>query len=195
MIQTKTKIFSLLLLFLCTFAYGQMEQYSYKREIIGVSGQWYKLKLPDEIFGKISPKLDDIRIFGISPTNDTIEAPYLLQLTAEKSINKEISFKTINMSKNDKGYYFTFEIPTSETINQIKLDFEQKNFDWYCKLEGSNNLNNWFTIVDKYRILSIKNENTDYQFNLLAIQNSNYRFYRLLIDSKEKPELNSASIS
>jgi len=141
-----------------------MEQYSYKRELTGVSGEWHKLILPDEIFRKISQNLNDIRIFGITVSNDTVEAPYLLRLTTGNISGKEISFNTLNTSHNDKGYYFTFEIPTVEPINQIKLDFKQENFDWRIKLEGSQNQNDWFTISDNYRILSLKNEITDFQF-------------------------------
>lgn len=172
-----------------------MEQYNYKRELKGVSDQWHKLILPDEIFGKTLPGLTDIRIFGITASNDTIEVPYLLRLTTEKISSKEIAFKTLNTSQNDKGYYFTFEIPTTEPITQIKLGFKQENFDWRIKLEGSQNLNDWFTIVENYRILSIKNEITDFQFTKLIFPSSKYRFFRLLVDSKEKPELTDANIT
>ena len=195
MMRPRTNPFIFLFLFICSIAYGQMEKYSYKRELTGVSGEWHKLILPDEIFGKVSQNLNDIRIFGTTLSNDTVEAPYLLRLTTGNISGKEISFNTLNPSHNDKGYYFTFEIPTAEPINQIKLDFKQENFDWRIKLEGSQNQNDWFTISDNYRILSIKNEITDFQFTLLTFPASKYRFFRLQIDSKEKPELNQAIIS
>ena len=86
-------------------------------------------------------------------------------------------------------------VDITETINQIKLEFEQQNFDWQLKLEGSQNQQEWFTIVDDYRILSIKNGLTDFQFTKLNFPNSKYRFFRLLIDSKEKPDLKSVSIT
>ena len=195
MMRPRTKPFIFLFLFVCSVAYGQMEQYNYKREITGYSGQWNKLILPDEIFGKISQNLNDIRIYGTTANNDTVEAPYLLRLSTGNISGKEISFNTLNTSHNDKGYYFTFEIPATEPINQILLDFKQENFDWRIKLEGSQNQNDWFTISDNYRILSIKNEITDFQFTRLTFPDSKYRFFRLQIDSKEKPELNQAKIS
>ncbi len=77
---------TLLLLLVCSYSYGQIEQYNYKRELIGVSDQWHKVILTDEIFGKVSGNLSDIRIFGITANNDTIETPYLLRLTSEKLI-------------------------------------------------------------------------------------------------------------
>jgi len=188
------KILSILLILHCSFSYGQIEQYNFKRELKGISEQWHKIILPDEVFGKVSQELTDIRIFGITTNNDTVEVPYLLRIESEKIFIKDVAFLTINTSQNDKGFYFTFEIPTTEPINQIKLDFKQNNFDWRVKLEGSQNQNEWFTIIENYRILSIKNEITDFQSTKLTFPNSKYRFFRLFIDSKEKPELTSTSI-
>lgn len=195
MMKPITKLLSILLLLNCSFTFGQIEQYNFKRELKGVSEQWHKIILPDEVFGKTSNDLTDIRIFGITADNDTIETPYLLQLATESVSNKNILFKTLNVSQNDKGYYFTFEIPTIEAINQIKLDFKQNNFDWQVKLEGSHNQNDWFTVIDNYRILSIKNELTDFQFTKLSFPNSKYRLFRLHIYSKEKPDLTVANVS
>lgn len=190
-----TKILSILLILNCSFSYGQIEQYNFKRELKGISEQWHKIIIPDKIFGKVSQELTDIRIFGITTSNDTIEVPYLLRLASEKTFVKDVAFKTINVSQNNKGFYFTFEIPTTEPINQIKLDFKQNNFDWRVKLEGNQNQSDWFTINENYRILSIKNEITDFQFTKLTFPSSKYRFFRLYIDSKEKPELTFASIT
>lgn len=194
MMKPITKILSLLLSLYGSFSYGQISQYNYKRELKGISAQWHKIILPDEVFGKVSQELNDIRIFGITAKHDTIEVPFLLRLASEKTFVKDVTFKTINTSQNENGFYFTFEIPTTEPINQIKLDFKQPNFDWRVKLEGSQNQSEWFSIIENYRIVSIKNEITNFQFTKLAFPNAKYRYIRLFIDSKERPELASASI-
>jgi predicted transcriptional regulator YdeE len=194
----KMRIKALTFLFLITslFSNGQIEKYNYKREIKGVSDQWHKINLPDAVFGKVSQDLNDIRIFGVTPENDTIEAPYILRIAnKKKTSSKEVVFKTLNTSYNENGYYFTFEIPTSEAINKINLDFAQNNYDWRVKLEGSQDQNDWFTIVDSYRVLSIKNGETNFQYSKLTFPSSKYRFFRLLIRSEEKPELTVASIT
>ena len=80
------------------------------------------------------------------------------------------------------------------TINQIHLNFKQKNYDWRIKLEGSNDQQNWFTVVDHYRILSIKNDQTDYQFNKIVFPDSKYNYYRIGIPANEKPLLKSAKM-
>jgi len=193
--KLKTKINSCLLLFICSFTFGQIGEYTYKRELEGINDQWHTIELPKEIFGKISRNLSDLRIYGITIENDTIEAPYLLNISIGKTIINEINFKSINNSFNKNGYYFTFKIPAKATINQIKLDFKRDNFDWKIALQGSQNQQEWFQILDNYRILSIKNEQTNYQFTNINFPNSNYLYYRLRIKSKKKPLLENTKIS
>lgn len=188
-------IFTCVFLFLCSYSFGQVNEYGYKRELTGIKDPWHKIILPDEIFAKLSPDLSDIRIFGFTEKHDTIEAPYILKIATEKKTEKNVVSKLINRSKNEKGYYFTFEVPTENTINKILLDFKEKNFDWRVNLEGSHDQKEWFSIIDGYRILSIKNELTDFQFTKLIFTDSRYRYYRLLINSEKKPELITAKIS
>ena len=97
-------------------------------------------------------------IFGIDENKDTLEASYLLSLEKEKIIIENIDFNMINSSININGSYFIFEITEDEAINQINLDFNNKNFDWKVKFEGSQNQLEWFTILDNYRILSIESK-------------------------------------
>tara|TARA_R110002167_G_scaffold118440_4_gene295012 strand:+ start:591 stop:1823 length:1233 start_codon:yes stop_codon:yes gene_type:complete len=191
----KAKIFTFFLLLLFVSSFGQMQKYHYKRELYGHTQTWQKLILPNDLFEKLSPDLSDIRIFGITDTNDTIEAPYLMQIKSEKKVATYYNYKILNISQNEKGYYFTIEIPDKEPINQLQLDFKQFNFDWRISLEGSQNQQEWFAIVDDYRILSIKNAQTFYQFTSVNFADSNYRFFRLLIKSKEKPDIKTVSVS
>jgi len=191
----KVNVKILVLMFLCFSSYGKMQEYNYKQELKGVSEQWHNIVLPNNVFGKVTQNLADIRIFGILTNNDTIEFPYLLRLKKEKVFNKEVAFKMLNSSYNQKGYYFTFEVSATEPINQIKLKFKQQNFDWRLKLEGSQNQKEWFTVAEDYRILSIRNETINFQFTNLALPNLKYRYFRMLIDSKEKPDLEVASIA
>ncbi|WP_320018324.1 DUF3999 family protein [Labilibaculum manganireducens] len=190
----KIKICFLPLLFAFSNSFGQQNNFNYKREIIGTNDQWHKLELPNEIFGKISPNLNDIRIIGISEQNDTLEAPYIIHSTEDQIKNVNVDFKLLNQSRDKNGYYFTFKVPTSNSINQIQLNFEQENFDWKTTLEGSQDQQNWYTLVEDYRILSINNAHTNYQFSKLNFPNANYAFYRIGIKSGEKPKLESAAL-
>lgn len=178
----------------CVLTYGQLDTYDYKMEVSGIKDQWHKIELLDSVFEEVSQSMNDLRIYGVTET-DTIEAPYIMKVGSGKHLRKAIDFKRLNEVSNANGYYFTYEISTSEAIDQIQLDFENENFDWKVVLEGSQNQNEWFTLLDDYRILSIKNAQTDYSFTNLDFLNSKYRYYRLLIKSKGKPVIKSAKIS
>ena len=191
---TKLKLTYLLLLF-CSTGYGQIKEYSYKRKLTGIKDQWHIVALPNEIFKRVSNDLSDMRVFGLTKSNDTLEAPYILKLASEKISEKEVSFNLINQSKVSNGYYFTFEVPVETSVNQINLDFKEQNFDWKLTLEGSQNQQQWFSIIEDYRILSIKNEQTDYQFTKVKFPYSKYRYFRLFINSTKSPELIKAKLS
>lgn len=193
--KRRNKCITFIILLACTPSYGQMEQYQFKRLVTGVTNQWHTVPLPDSIFGKVSNNLSDIRIYGLAGDKDTIEVPYLLRINSEKITSTAINFNIVNTSHNHNGYYYTFEVATEAVIDQIKLDFEERNFDWKIELQGSQQQEEWFTLVNDYRILSVKNEWTDYQFTTIALPSSKYRFFRLLIKSDKNPNLITAQIS
>jgi hypothetical protein len=172
-----------------------MKYYGFKRELLGIKDQWHKIILPDEIFEKISLDFSDIRIYGFNDDKEVVEAPYILKLLTEIYSQKEVPFKLINESKNEKGFYYTFEVPTVVPVNLFNLNFRQLNFDWKIALEGSQNQQEWFNIIEGYRILAIKNDITDFQFTKVVIPSSKFQYFRLFIESKNDPELISAKIS
>ena len=166
------------------------DNFSYKRkiELKKDSLNWNSIEIPDEMYDKVKSDLSDIRIFGFKD-NDTIEVPYLISIERE-SVAKIIHSKIINQSKTNEGYYFTIEnLYPDIDISTIQLYFSNENFDWKVDLQGSHNQNEWFTILEDYRILSIKNNQTDYRFEKLAFGYTNYKYYRVFIKTKEKPEL------
>lgn len=182
-----------LLLLLGVTCFGQMDDYSYKQELSGISDTWHTIKLPNVVMEKTNARLTDLRIYGLQ-TNDTIEAPFLIRSTADKVVNEKIPFKQLNTTFNDSGYFVTFEVPMKETINRIETTFKQTNFDWQLKLEGSQNQEDWFTLLDNHRILSIKNAQTNYQYTDLIFPEAKYRYYRIQLKTKEKVNLTTAKL-
>lgn len=191
-----TKLFSgLLTLLVIPMSFGQLKDYQYQRKIKGISQQWHKISLPYDVLSNTSQNLSDLRVFGITETADTIEVPFILQSTTEKSAISQVSFERLNTSHREDGYYFTFKIPAETTVNRIHLNFANENFDWNARLEGSNDLTEWFTILNNQRILSVKNDEIAFQYSDLKFSRSRYRYFRLRIVSEEIPQLHSAGIS
>ena len=191
----KLKIKLLFLFLMCfAFANAQTNSYKYKREIKNVKAIWHIIQLPDELYKNANSGFEDLRIFGVSG-KDTLEVPYILKQRADKVNTEEIYFKQLNQSVSANGYYYTFQSPAVNTINQINLTFNQPNFDWKVILKGSNDNKEWFTVLKDYRILSIKNNDTDYQFTKLTFPDSKYLYYRIAVKSEIQPDLLAAKIS
>ena len=190
----KNSILLLICFLFATNIYGQISNYQYRTELKGIDQQWHQIDLPTEIYSEIKTDYSDIRIFGITD-QDTIEAPYLLYKGQRGTADKEKAFKQINKSKKGNAYYYTFQSPTETSINKIILDLKDANFDWEVRLEGSQHQKKWFTILDNYRIVSIKNELTNYQFTKLQFPVAKYRYFRLRIPSEDQPKLAGAKLS
>lgn len=193
MIKQKNRILLFFGWLCCSLAFAQLDTYGYKQELKGISNQWHTLTLPNSVFDRMASDLLDLRIYGVKE-NDTLEAPYILKVATGKQTKTEIAFNLLNTASNSKGYYFTYEIPTTASINGIHLDFKNENFDWRLVLEGSHDQREWFTLLKDYRILSIKNDQTDYTFTDLYFPLSKYRYYRLLVKSTKNPELLGAKL-
>lgn len=193
----KLKISLTLLIFLLCFSglYAQIENHSYKRKLSPPSNLWHEVVLPEAIFKSINTNFSDLRIIGFNSSNDTIEVPYIITNSSKEIVYKKIPFQLINASKNNNGYFWTFETPIDKIINEINLSFENKNFDWNIHLEGSNNQNEWFTIHEKYRILSIHNNEIDFNYTNVKFPKSNYNYYRISVNSNEVPILKKATLS
>lgn len=193
--KLKIKYLFTFALLISVVASGQITDYNYKRNIETPTETWHSLTLPSAIFSKLKPNLTDLRIYGVTAKNDTIEAPYILKTNKAQTVNTNIRFQTINQSKTEDGYYFTFKLNRLESINFIKLNFENSNFDWNVNLEGSQNQTQWFTVLEDYRILAIKNTTTKFKFTNLSFPETEYRYFRLFVKNKTKPNLISATIS
>ena len=191
----KIKFTSLLCLILSNILIAQIKDYNYERVIGEIKEeQWAKIVLPDALFEKIDPDFSDLRIYGFNGT-DTMEAPYLLTFSKGEQIQKEAAFHLLNESKNQKGYFYTFETAADTNVNQLKLSFRQQNFDWHLTLEGSQDQQEWFSLAENYRILAIKNETTDFNYTTVHFPSAGYRYYRISINSDKKPELLNARIA
>lgn len=187
------KIFLFLSCFFSFGLYAQLQDYHFQQSIADYSNEWHQIKLPSSIFEKINPNFSDIRIYGLTQT-DTIEVPYIIKGSDEQKAIKEIEFKLINVSENKSAYYYTFELNQHQLINQIQLSFNNKNFNFSAKLEGSNNQNQWFTLLNNYQLIGVRNQFVDFNYSTLNFSQAKYKYYRLSIKSETKPQLRHSSI-
>ncbi len=170
--------------------------FSYKRPIADVETGWNQLSIPKQMFSKIKENYGDIRIYSISPKGDTVEAPYLIKENKSEIATENLPFDIINTSSSVGKYYYTIALEEPHLINEIFLSFDDENFDWKVDLEGSADQQEWFTVLTDYRIVSIKNKDTSYEYTTLKFPDSQYAYFRIrLTGPSADPSLNGASIS
>lgn len=182
----------LLLLLPCTI-FAQLSDYDWQAPLGKTSDTWHTVPLNEAVFEKTNDDFSDIRLYGITE-KDTIEVPFVLKSSAPTGIEEEIKFELLNSTSNESGYFYTYSVPVEQSINKIELSFKNDNFDWKINLEGSQNQKQWFTILEDYRIVSIKNKQTNYTFSDLSFPEAKYAYFRVHVKADEKPELQSSSI-
>lgn len=181
-------------LLLCFTANSQINEFNYKRPLATPSETWHAINLPQDVFEHIKPNFSDLRIYGITSASDTIEAPFLIRSQEKEQTERKIAFRRLNSSRNAKGYYFTFKVTDNQVVNELDLDFGVQNFDWQVDLEASQDQRKWFTLAENYRMVSIKNQLTNYEFTKLVFPNAKYRYLRVLIKTSTDPKLQAANI-
>ncbi|MBF4983534.1 DUF3999 family protein [Nonlabens mediterrranea] len=174
---------------------AQIPDYQYESSLDEIVNDWHSITIPDEVYGKVDPSLKDIRIYGVTKSQDTIEVPYLWNIKKDNVKTKKQSGKIINASKTDKGYYYTIMLNRKSTISHMKLLFSNSNYDWKVDLEASQDQKEWFTILENSRILDIENAVTDYSYTDLHFSTSDYQYYRILVKSNEQPKLTSVDMA
>lgn len=193
--KTRTSLILIIFLIIGLSVFGQSIGFRYQRPIQGISQPWHKLIIPDDLYCKATNGLADLRIIGITSSGDTIQAPYLLKRGEEKLSYQVSAFKKLNQTYNRDGAYLTFQLPESATINEMQLTFSQSNFNWLCKLEGSQDLKTWYTLTDNFRIISFNQEGVSFQSTKLVFPDARFTYFRVSIRTQERPDLRSATFT
>ncbi|MEM9545615.1 MAG: DUF3999 family protein [Bacteroidota bacterium] len=189
-------IFLLGLILFTTAGIAQVDKYNYRSAILQADTGWNDIVLPQEIFSKANESLSDLRIYRIDPRNQmAIEQPYIIDIQEAKKEKKEAEFKIINTTRTKGLNSYTFELSNQEPVNNIHLDFANPNFDWEVHLEGSMDQNSWSSITHNYRIVSIKNQNTSFEYTDLSIPESKFNYYRITFPSLKRPNLRAATLT
>ena len=190
----KNRLYLILFTLLITGAINaQKDNHDFKRDVSGVTDQWHKIKLPVDLFEKVNRDFSDIRVLGINGA-DTSEAPYLIERVKGGFELNEVDLEILNSSYNSKGHYYTLKASKEDIVNRIELNFSRYNFDWRVKIEGSMDQEEWFTLTNYYRIVSIHNTWANYDFTQINFPPSNYKYYRVLVKSTRSPFLRSATL-
>lgn len=181
---------SCLLLYVCS-SIAQIENYSFKRQLNKVEKEnYYTISLSPEVIARSKSNLSDIRIFNILE-KDTIEVPYLMNWLGSNIKEISIPFELINNTYNEKCCsYLTLKFSKKQSVNQIKLNVSDSNFDKSLKIEGSNDNKQWFTIKDHLRIVRFRNASEDYSYTTINFKSAEFTYFRIKFDDDGSPRIN-----
>ncbi len=180
---------------LCMGYFSGAQSFQYQRALVPDSaGGWHTAVLPATLVGKASYDFADLRINAVQANGDTIGVPYFVQPISSKPSPVTIPFKLLNQVAQGGQYFYTFKLQDKAIIQSISLDFGTENFDWLISLEGSHDQTNWFGLLEDYRIVSIKNQLTDYQFTQLLFKDADFLYYRVKIPATSNPNFKQATL-
>ena len=170
---------------------AQIDSYSFKRKLNKVDKEnYYTLLVSPEVIARSKSNLSDIRIYNIAE-KDTTEIPYLMNWMGSNIKEVSVPFELINDTYNEKCCsYVTLKFPKKQSINQIKLNVSDSNFDKSLKIEGSNDNKQWFTIKEHLRIVRFRTASEDYSYTTINFNNAEFTYFRIKFDDDGSPRIN-----
>lgn len=144
---------------------------------------WYKLELTPQMRSVAKADLADLRLFYVG--NPKQEIPYVLQKQAQTQPQAE--FVSLNWEYNHDPAVREYIIRPDSAVSQqflLKLS-NHRDAKTYC-LEGSNNKQEWYGIIDRAKLFPVNNQNGTSYWCTIEYPKVNYAYIRLrFIDSSE----------
>lgn len=178
-------------LFFLLFSYvakAQLVSYSYFSPLKKTDKEaWIDVRPSPEQLAKSQSNLNDFRLFSVSKT-DTIEVPFIMEWMGYKIIENDIPFEILPTNNNDKqATYINIKLKDKLFVNKINFVIEEKNYEKAIKVLGSNDNQNWQTIIDKTRIAAHYDELESYDYSTIFFNTGGFLYYRLIIDDSNSP--------
>lgn len=159
---------------------------------------WNKIQLTEEVFRGAKSNFGDIRVLNISPSGDTLEAPFFIEELTSETIKTNLVSKVINQRFENGEFSFVLVLDANNEIplsRKIELDFGDQNFHWSASIAGSQDMKSWERISDKNELVSIQNTNTSYSYTTLHFKPVQYLFLKVSFPCKNQPMLQDAEVS
>lgn len=161
------------------------QHFKYYREVIPAAEGWNAIELNDSIVSTLYGNIHGLRLFQTTPA-DTFETPYLLQFGNEKWIENMVYSEILNKGYTSNSFEYLIDQKENNVTNYLNIFLRNKDFDYKVKLEGSNDLKNWLTIGEDFRIADIKIDQNEFRSNALYFSPCNFRYFKVsIIGAKE----------
>ena len=178
-------------LFYCSFLFGQ-NNFEYRCALKNVKSGWQSISLePDMYDADIYNAILDKKSRILDGQNQ--EVPYVLEYNRSEEKSQTIEdYKMINVGENGKQYFYTFERKTPEIVNQMLLYIADNEYDFSVIVQGSEEQKSWITILKDFRLVGFDNKYENFKTNSLYFGDAKFKYLRLLVSSKKKPNITGA---
>ena len=183
---------ALLFLFQCSFLFGQ-NNFEYRCALKNVKSGWQSILLEPEMYDLDSYNSILAKKCRILDSENQ-EVPYVLEYNRSAETTQSIeNYLMINVGENGKEYRYTFENKTPEIVNQMLLSIDEKEYEFSVTVQGSEEQKSWTTILKNFRLIGFDNQYDNFRATSLHFGNSKFKYLRLLVSSKKKPNITGAS--
>lgn len=177
-----------LLLLIQTNLFSQ-ENFQFYRNVSPAANGWNAIELNDSVISVLHKNLYGIRLFQLNE-KDTTEIPFLLRMENEKWVENMVYSEILNKGFTKEGFEYMIDQKENNITNFLSIFLRNKDFDYKVKLQGSNDLKNWTTIGDNFRIVDIQIDQNSFRSNSILFSPCNFRYFKvLIIDAKKDIDL------
>jgi hypothetical protein len=149
---------------------------------------FYRITLTSEVTPYINSEFSNIRILD----NDNRELPYIFEVDAMKDAGSQFNEYQIEETSilQDSCTVIILTNPAQTAINNISLSIKNAAVSKEATLSGSDDRKTWYALKDRFQFGYAENPHGTTEIKIIAFPNSNYKYYRLVINDTKSPPLN-----
>lgn len=181
---------NILLLLLSTMVFAQQHRVEGIITLAQNDGL-HKLLIPHEVRSYLQSDISDFRIWDTQGN----QVPYFVQDTQEKTIVSNFKeFSIIGRTRvQDTSTTIVFENP-NKTIHQAVLLIANYQESKEYSLEGSNDQNEWFGIVNSRRLRQLNSTSETSVFKVIRFPLCSYTYLKIVFDDRNSLPINLLKI-
>lgn len=161
------------------FGVAQNPVYQANIPLVDSTG-YYQIQLSPKLLGTVVRNCIDLRI----KNQKGEEQPYFITQEAENNVRQEfITYPIVKQLIKPGGISeLIFENKNNQAISQFSLLVNNADVVKEVSLSGSNDMQHWYVLKDKYWLRGLKANKETTVLKMLRFPNSNYSYYKLSIN-------------
>ena len=168
------------------------QQFTHKAKVNPVpESGFYRIPLSPTMAAYAQANWQDLRLFNAKGK----EVPFLLKAESPYKVDEDyVAFNIASNSSTNELQTLVIENPTKKKINRFLLDMSNTETDRTIRISGSNNNNEWFSVIDSvsFTMWGQTNESTVRQS--ISFPYSQFAYYKIDIKKLNKEPLNITQV-